>query len=276
VMDWMLAQRILSEDEGILWLGRKGEEEFGKKNFLELFSVFTSPPLFAVRHGRQELGFVDQTTFLSRREGPRVVLLAGRAWRVTYLDWGRRVAHVEPTEETGRSRWRGDGPTLGFALCQAMRHLLARKEDSPLWSRRARGRLAGLREEYSWVRAEGPTLLTRPPARAEWWTFAGTRANATLAGELFRRCGGRVDHDALAITVEGSESVAAVEQAVLGLANAHAAGMEPRVDEAALDGLKFSGCLPKELALSTLAARLRDETAIRSVLSQPTQAVSGG
>ena len=133
VLDWMLAEGILSEAEGILWLGRTGEEEFGRKNFLELFSVFTSPPLFVVRHGRQELGFVDQTTFLSRQEGPRVLLLGGRAWRVTYLDWGRRVAHVEATEEIGRSRWRGTGPTLGFAVCQAMRLLLAGVEDSPRW-----------------------------------------------------------------------------------------------------------------------------------------------
>src|SRR5262249_44241727 len=86
-VDLMLAEGILSEDEGILWLGQKGEEGFGRKNFLELFSVFTSPPLFVVRHGRQELGFVDQTTFLSRRDdGPRVLLLAGWAWRVTHLD----------------------------------------------------------------------------------------------------------------------------------------------------------------------------------------------
>src|SRR5207237_181173 len=79
---------------------------------------------FVVRHGRQELGSVDQTTFLSHRQGPRVLLLGGRAWRVTHLDWSRRIAHVEATEETGRSRWRGSGPTLGFRLCQALRRLL--------------------------------------------------------------------------------------------------------------------------------------------------------
>lgn len=106
VLGWMLAEGILSEDEGILWLGKKGEEEFGRRNFMDLFSVFTSPPLFAVRHGRQELGSVDQTTFMGKREGPRVLLLGGRAWRVTNLDWGRRIASVEATEETGRSRWR--------------------------------------------------------------------------------------------------------------------------------------------------------------------------
>ena len=275
VLDWMLAERILSEDEGLLWLGQKGEEEFGRKNFLELFSVFTSPPLFLVRHGRQELGFVDQTTFLSRREGPRVLLLGGRAWRVTHLDWPRRVAHVEATEEVGRSRWRGSGPTLGFRLCQAMRHLLAGEADSPRLSRRARARLAELRDEHAWVQAEGPSLLSRPPAGAEWWTFAGTRANATLAGELSRLCGGRVDYDALTVTVEGAESVAAVQEAVRRLAGMDVSAMEPEVEEAALEGLKFSRCLPKELALATLASRLRDEPAIRAVLGQPMQVVSG-
>jgi ATP-dependent Lhr-like helicase len=276
VLDWMLAEGVLSEAEGILWLGQQGEEAFGRKNFLELFSVFTSPPLFVVRHGRQELGFVDQTTFLSRRDdGPRVLLLGGRAWRVTHLDWGRKVAHVEATEETGRSRWRGTGLTLRFPLCQAVRQVLAGEEDSPRWSRRAQARLAELRQEHSWVHADGPSLLSRPTNGVEWWTFAGTRANATLAGELSRRCGGRVDHDAFVITIEAAEGGTAAEQAVRQLAGADASSMEPQIEEAALEGLKFSECLPKDVALATLASRLRDAMAIRAVLSQPLRVVSG-
>jgi ATP-dependent Lhr-like helicase len=106
-------------------------------------------------------------------------------------------------------------------------------------------------------------------------TLAGTRANATLAGELFRPCGGRVDHDALAITVEGAESVAAVEQAVRPLTEADASGLLPQVEEAALEGLKFSECLPTELALATLASRLRDEPAVRAILSQPARVING-
>jgi ATP-dependent Lhr-like helicase len=274
VVDWMLAEGVLFEDEGILWLGRKGEEEFGRKNFLDLFSVVTSPPLFAVRHGRQELGFVDETTFLSRRDGPRVLLLGGRAWRVTHLDWGRRVAHVETSEDTGRSRWRGTGPTLGFRLCQAMRLLLAGEGISPLWSRRAQDRLAAVRQEQPWVNAEGSTLLSRHPSGAEWWTFAGTRANATLAAELSRRCGGRVDHDALAIAVEGAEGLPAIERAVRELGSQAPSSMAPAVEEGALEGLKFSQCLPEELALATLASRLRDTTAVGAVLAQPVRVVS--
>jgi ATP-dependent Lhr-like helicase len=132
-----------------------------------------------------------------------------------------------------------------------------------------------LRAEHAWVHAEGPSLLPRPPAGAEWWTFAGTRANATLAGELPRRCGGRVDHDALTVTVEGAESVAAVEEAVRQLPEMEVPAMGPEIEEAALEGLKFSRCLPKELAMATLASRLRDEPAIRAVLGQPMRVVRG-
>jgi ATP-dependent Lhr-like helicase len=275
VLDWMLAERILSEDEGLLWLGRKGEEEFGRKNFLELFSVFTSPPLFVVRHGRQELGFVDQTTFLSRREGPRVLLLGGRAWRVTHLDWHRRVAHVEATEEVGRSRWRGSGPTLGFRLCQAIKAVLAGEGTSARWSRRAEGRLGGIRQEYSFVYAEGPTLRSRSPGEFEWWTFAGTRANATLAGELAGLCGGRVDYDALAITVEGGGGLSEITAAVRDLGSRDPSSMTPLVAEEALEGLKFSRCLPRDLGVAVLAARMRDVPAIGELVSKPLRIVSG-
>jgi ATP-dependent Lhr-like helicase len=182
---------------------------------------------------------------------------------------------VEASEGLGRSRWRGAGPTLGFRLCQALRHLLAGEGSSPRWSRRAQARLAELREEHAFVHPEGPTLLSRPPSGAEWWTFAGTRTNATLAGELSRLCGCRVDHDALAVTVEGAEGTRAVEAAVHELGSWDPSSMAPAVEERALEGLKFAQCLPKELALATLASRLRDVDAVRVVLAQPTRFVSG-
>jgi ATP-dependent helicase Lhr and Lhr-like helicase len=276
VLGWMLSEGVLSDDEGTLWLGRKGEEELGRRNFLELFSVFTSPPLFTVRHGRQELGFVDETTFTGRRDGPRVLLLGGRAWRVTHLDWGRRVANVEATGEAGRSRWRGGGPTLGFRLCQAMKAVLAGEGASPRWSRRAEARLAEVRQEHAFVHPEGPTLLPRPPGQLEWWTFAGARANASLAGELAGLCGARVDHDALAVRVEGAEGLSQVTTAVRELGSRDPSSMRPRVAEEALDGLKFSGCLPRDVGLAVLAARMRDVAAVRDVFSQPLRVVSGG
>lgn len=109
VVACMLQRDLLWDEAGILGIGRRGEAEFGRRNFLELMSVFLSPPLFTVLHGRQELGFVDELTFLGKQPGPRVLLLGGRAWHVTHVDWGRRVAFVEVSDDKGRSHWKGAG-----------------------------------------------------------------------------------------------------------------------------------------------------------------------
>ena len=136
IFDGMLDRQILWDEAGILWLGREGQDAYGRKNFLDLISVFTAPPLFAVLHGRHELGSVDETTFLGRRDdGPPILLLAGRAWRVTHLDWKRRRAHVEPAEDAGRSHWRGGGQLLGYDLCRAIGRILADDAALPLASR---------------------------------------------------------------------------------------------------------------------------------------------
>ena len=48
--------------QGLLGIGATGEATFGRRNFMELLSVFLSPPLFTVTHGREQVGFVDETT----------------------------------------------------------------------------------------------------------------------------------------------------------------------------------------------------------------------
>ena len=52
IVAWMLAQGILWEEQGILGIGRKGEEAYRRRHFLELLSIFLFPPLSKV--GRQQ------------------------------------------------------------------------------------------------------------------------------------------------------------------------------------------------------------------------------
>ena len=125
LVESMIASRILWSDGGILSFAPEGEAKYGRQNFMELLSVFTSPPLFKVTWGRKELGSVHESTFFNRDGGPSVLLLAGRCWRTTHLDWRRRIAHVEPTEQRGKSRWLGEGQFLGYRVCQAIRETLA-------------------------------------------------------------------------------------------------------------------------------------------------------
>lgn len=88
----VLETAILSQDGGILWFGEAGETEFGKMNFMDLLSVFTSEPLVAVRHGRSHLGEVDPVTFALRHRETPIILLAGRSRVVNNIDWDDRIA----------------------------------------------------------------------------------------------------------------------------------------------------------------------------------------
>ena len=271
----MLARGLLWDDEGVLWLGREGQDAYGRKNFLELVSVFTAPPLFSVLHGGRELGSVDESTFLARREdGPPVLLLAGRTWRVTHRDWRRRKAYVEPAEAEGRSRWRGEGQILSYELCGAIRRVLAGDEQPPYWSRRATARMREVRDAYPWLDGRDDNVLVRSGDDMAWWTFAGGRANAALAAGLSRRLGMRATGDNFAVRFGPVPDPRAVERGVLGLGATDIGGFVPVVDSSALGGLKFSECLPTDLATRVVQARLADVKALATVLERSTRVSS--
>ena len=269
IVHWMLQEQILWDEQGVLWLGQKGEETYGRRNFLELFSVFVSPPLFSVLHGRQELGFVDELTFLGKQDGPRVLLLGARAWRVNYIDWRRKVAYVEATDVKGRSRWKGQGRGLSHRLCQAIRRILAGHDDRTCWSRRATERIRELRHEFPWVDRETTAVVCGENGHATWWNFAGFGANATIASELSQLLQSRVEPDSLSIEIASHTTAEEIEQALRTLANRDPDTWSASIDERAVDGLKFSECIPVDLAITLLAGRIRDTAAARHIFQQP-------
>jgi ATP-dependent Lhr-like helicase len=275
LLKWMLQRDFLWEEQGILAIGRRGEERFGRKHFLELLSVFLSPPLYAVLHGREELGFVDELTFLGKQNEQRILLLGGRAWRVTHIDWQRRFAYVEASVEDGRSRWQGMGQGLGFRLCRAIQRLLAKDTSRDVWSSRARERLAELRQEFAWLTVDESVVIAGETGRMLWWTFAGAGGNATLATALSDATKSRVIHDSFKLEFVERLSHPDIHRAIEEVRSRDTSKLMPTVDEAALAGLKFSECLPQDLAIHILKMRLRDETAVKTVLSERIRFVSG-
>jgi ATP-dependent Lhr-like helicase len=269
-VSWMLEQDMLWDDSGVLWLGRRGQDDYGRKNFLELFSVFISPPEFAVLYGRQELGSVHEVTFAARQnDAPVVLLLAGRSWRLRHLDWKRRQAFVEPNDQEGRSRWWGQGQVLSHALCQAIRAILAGKEEEPNWSRRAKRQMAEVRLDYKWASVEHSSLVLNPRRDWLWWTFAGGKANAGLAHGLSERLNRRASSDNFAVRVQGELTADDVEAGIRSLRASPPDEIVAAVDERALEGLKFAECLPPGLASAILQARLADASGVADILGKP-------
>jgi ATP-dependent Lhr-like helicase len=263
LLDYMIANDILWSDDGIISFAPEGESIFGRQNFMDILSVFTSPPLFRVMSGQKELGFVHESTFYKREEGPAILALAGRSWKTSHLDWKRKIAHVEPTDQKGKSRWLGEGQMLSHAICQSIRRILSSDDDDPSWSTRAKAQFDEIREEFPWIAAESTSVVLQPNGELRWWTFAGGIANTLLADALKPHCD--VKGDNLSLVFPKSTSL----DEIAGLIDAiDPTAVRPIPNVEAMENLKFSECLSGELAVEVFTSRFNDRTAVAQALDE--------
>jgi ATP-dependent Lhr-like helicase len=271
LVDHLVRTGTLFEDAGALSFGPEGEAEYGRKNFLEILSVFTSPPLFRVVSGQKELGSVHESTFYQKQDGPLILVLAGRSWKTNHLDWKRRIARVEPTHEKGRSRWIGEGQFLSFRLCQAIRQVLGAESTQPYWSQRAKAQIGEIRLDFPWATHDGTTLLQRGNGEVQWWTFAGGLANSILMDQLTG--GSRAKADNLCVRFSPTWKLPDVESLI---ATRMHDPITPSPSEEAIGNLKFGECLPPRIADEVFTARFNDPEAIANVRREPMRVVIAG
>ncbi|MFD3775408.1 DEAD/DEAH box helicase [Streptomyces sp. NPDC058612] len=270
VLRHLLSEGFLDEDSGMLFIGPEAERRFGRRHFIELTASFTAPPQFTVLSGRTEIGQTDPSVLTEERPGPRRLLLGGRSWQVTFVDWGRKRVFVEPVDSGGVAKWSsGSLAGLSYALTRAMRDVLLGADPPVSLTRRAEVCLTEWREEDApqLVYPDG-SLITRLGTDVRWWTWAGYRTNATLAATLpsitdpIQRptdCCVRLRED---LTPD-------MWRAARDGADGGAALVLPDVDPRAVHGLKFSAALPERLAVATVSARLADFDGARAALESP-------
>ena len=96
ILRHLVEQGFIDQDGELLFIGPAAEQRFGHRHFMGMTAVFTAPPQFTVLAGRQEIGRTDPMLLTEKTDGPRLLLLGGRSWRVTWTDWKRRRCYVEP------------------------------------------------------------------------------------------------------------------------------------------------------------------------------------
>ncbi|MFE3449923.1 DEAD/DEAH box helicase [Nonomuraea sp. NPDC059194] len=269
ILNHLLDEGYLNEDSGLLFIGLEAEKRFGRRHFIELTASFTAPPQFTVLSGRQEIGQTDTSVLTEQREGPRLLLLGGRSWRVNFIDWTRRRVFVEPADRGGVAKWTSSGISgLSFALTRAMREVLLGSDPPVALTRRAQACLVDWREEEApGVVHPGGTLITRTGDEVRWWTWAGYRANATLAATLSSIADPVQRPTDFSIRLREDLTPASWQRARESVGGGRLLVL-PDVDRRAVNGLKFAAVLPERLAIATVAARLADIDGARTVLAE--------
>ncbi|GAA4081331.1 DEAD/DEAH box helicase [Actinomadura miaoliensis] len=272
IMRHLVEQGFVERDGELLFIGPAAEARFGRRHFMDLTAVFTAPPEFTVLSGRQEIGKTDPMLLTEEVQGPRLLLLAGRSWRVTWIDWKRRRCFVEPADGGGKARWTGTALAgTSFALARACREVLLGADPDVKLTDRAVRYLAETRDQNVDTVHPGGTVIMRTGDDVRWWTWAGHRANAVLTATLSSLTDEKQRFDDARIRLR-SDLTRDMWRA--GTADAADRLCLPDVDERALRGLKFNEALPERLATATLAARLADLDGALTTLNDPVRFVS--
>ncbi len=269
VVEHMLAATILSDQDGKLWLGEDGEKRYGRRNFEELYAVFSSPRLVTVQWGTREIGTVDASFLeaLSGKTQQAAFSLGGKPWDVTQIDWRKGICYVEPATHAAAPRWSGFPAFLGYDLVQAMRQILISDDIDPWWSKRATEAIASLRMEKHFLR-DALSPITHEAEAFTWWTYAGGQANVLLARMIEAELGGQcvVRNESITCKAEAGKSEPRLRELLRGWA---ASGHPNRADalqfaKACAGRMrlsKFQPCLPDGLLEEFLADAIDHEHA---------------
>jgi ATP-dependent Lhr-like helicase len=182
LVSWMLQDRSLLLTSGRLVLGPKAEQKFGRRNFMELYAVFSSPQTYLVQTtAGQPLGSLTQDFVDRLVDGVSCFLLAGRPWAVLRVQHDDRRVVVEPAPRGREPTWGGFLPQfLSLPVCRKIREILTSEEIyaylTPEASAVLEERREGVREFLS--SHEGGIEIGNREIR--WWTFAGGQINTTL------------------------------------------------------------------------------------------------
>jgi ATP-dependent Lhr-like helicase len=245
LVEFLVESGYLSRSDAVVSVGPRMEREFGRGHYRDLLASFSGSMLLTGRHGNAEVGYIDPTVLTGGQEN-RLILLAGRSWRVTGVEWSRMTVWLEPAREGGKARWMGGARSLSGDICQGIRAVLAQgAPDRVTLSQRAKAALEFLREDLCISPGTHFITSSRGDGTVRTWTFAGTRANRSLA-RAATAAGDKVRFDALSVHCPISL-----------LSPAPAARLDLTDEELGTlaKGIKFSSCLPRSLLAETVTAR---------------------
>ena len=209
LVEHMLKENFLFESGGLLSMGDRAEKVFGRKNFMELYAVFSSPVLYAVQTkagyvvGSLEQAFVDKLV-----EEISAFLLGGKAWVVAHINHSDRVVRVQSAPRGKKPSWGGFIPQLlNYEICQKIADTLTERQPIPYIDSQAQSAIDAARDDLGQqlkkARSNSRQHIDYDAARAIWWTFAGGQINHTLKYGLQYGHDWKITADNFCLKIEG-------------------------------------------------------------------------
>lgn len=266
VIEHMKKEDFLFESGGLLSMGTKAEKRFGRKNFLELYAVFSSPVLYrVVTQAKRDVGSLEQDFVDRLVEQMSSFLLGGRAWTVDRVSHEEREIVVREAPGGVKPSWGGFIPAhLGFEVCQGMKRVLTETTRYLYVDEPGMRHIQTKRDELGELLGRAGHAVQLDGGLAHWWTFAGGRVNHTLKYAFEVIEGWKVVADNFQLRIEGDGIGHESVRRAIGKMASPGFWDAPETRRAVLAKLpeyrlsKFQDCLPELFALEVIENYLLD------------------
>lgn len=266
LIDHMKSTDYLFEASGLLSMGEKAELAYGRKNFMELYAVFSTPILYRVfTESKKEIGSLEQQFVDRLVDEMSSFLLGGRAWLVDHVNHEDKTVRVTEAPRGQKPSWGGFMPQLlGFEICQKIKSLLMGDADIPYLESTAMESIRSMRNDLgNTLKRPGPSIQIDEDS-IMWWTFAGGQINFTLKYGLEILGGWKIVADNFSLRVKGDGvTQVAVQNCIVRMASDDfwnnptiAQEVHQRLPEYRLS--KFQQALPATLANEMVGRYLLD------------------
>ena len=181
-MDFLISKDLLHDDGRTVSMGLAAEKAFGRHNFMELYSVFSTPQEFEVIGVSGDVIGSLEWSFLEKLlENEASFYLAGQAWTVERIEWKRKSVFVVRAPAGKIPKWGSMSPGfLGYDVCRKMRDLLVSSDELPYLHNDARAYLVALRADKQGYLASAFAPIAHDHKGILWHTYAGGYVNTSI------------------------------------------------------------------------------------------------
>lgn len=178
-----LVSRDFLHDDGMMFsMGLEAEKAFGRRNFMELYSVFTTPTEFTVIGVSGSVIGTLEGSFLEKILGSDASFyLGGQAWTVDRIEWKKKAVYVVRAPSGKIPKWGGMSPNfLGYDISRTIRDILVSDVDYPYLGPDGKALLNALRGDKQTFLASSFAPIEHDHKGILWYTNAGGYVNSSL------------------------------------------------------------------------------------------------
>ncbi|TAH55298.1 MAG: DEAD/DEAH box helicase [Treponema sp.] len=181
-VQFLISKELLHDDGRTVSMGLAAEKAFGRRNFMELYSVFSTPQEFEVIGVSGDvIGSIEWSFLEKLLESDASFYLAGQAWTVERIEWKKKAVFVVRAPAGKIPKWGSMSPGfLGYDVCRKMRDILVSNEDYPYLRTDTRSYLAALRTDKQEYLASDFAPIAHDHKGILWHTYAGGYVNSSI------------------------------------------------------------------------------------------------